>query len=51
LEAKLTGLQTPRGWGLFLIKNLIDDLIISSDGAHNTLDLILYLEGGKYICQ
>ena len=26
LEAKLAGEQTPRGWGLFLIKNMVDDL-------------------------
>ncbi|MCA1554279.1 MAG: SpoIIE family protein phosphatase, partial [Chloroflexi bacterium] len=26
LEAKLAGLQSPRGWGLFLIKNLVDEL-------------------------
>ena len=26
LEAKLEGLQKPRGWGLFLIENMVDDL-------------------------
>jgi anti-sigma regulatory factor (Ser/Thr protein kinase) len=51
LEAKLAGLQTPRGWGLFLIKNLMDDLVITGDESHHTLELILHLEGGKYICQ
>ena len=25
LEAKLAGLQTPRGWGLFLIGNMVDE--------------------------
>src|SRR5215208_6496712 len=25
LEAKLEGMQTPRGWGLFLIKNMVDE--------------------------
>jgi hypothetical protein len=24
LDAKLAGLQSPRGWGLFLIKNMVD---------------------------
>jgi anti-sigma regulatory factor (Ser/Thr protein kinase) len=47
LEAKLEGLQTPRGWGLFLIKNMVDEMHISSDGAHHTVELVLHLaEGG-----
>jgi anti-sigma regulatory factor (Ser/Thr protein kinase) len=46
LEAKLAGLQTPRGWGLFLIKNMVDDLRITADGDHHTVELILHL-GGK----
>jgi serine phosphatase RsbU (regulator of sigma subunit)/anti-sigma regulatory factor (Ser/Thr protein kinase) len=43
LEAKLAELQTPRGWGLFLIKNLVDDMRITSDETHHTIELILYL--------
>src|SRR5919199_2521806 len=31
LDAKLAGEQGPRGWGLFLIRNMVDDLRISSD--------------------
>src|SRR5437899_8242916 len=31
LEAKLAGLQKPRGWGLFLIKNMVDELRVTSD--------------------
>ncbi|HYO39768.1 MAG TPA: SpoIIE family protein phosphatase [Nocardioidaceae bacterium] len=35
LEAKLAGLQRPRGWGLFLIKAMVDDLEeTTSDGRH-----------------
>lgn len=47
LEAKLAGLQSPRGWGLFLIKNLVDDLHITSDDQHHTVELVLNLEGVK----
>lgn len=47
LDAKLAGLQTPRGWGLFLIKNLVDDMHVSSDGTRHTLELIMYLGGDK----
>jgi anti-sigma regulatory factor (Ser/Thr protein kinase) len=43
LEAKLEGLQSARGWGLFLIKNMVDEMnIISAPGAH-TVELIVHL--------
>jgi serine phosphatase RsbU (regulator of sigma subunit)/anti-sigma regulatory factor (Ser/Thr protein kinase) len=45
IEAKLAELQTPRGWGLFLIKNMVDEMNISSDATHHTVELIMYLEG------
>jgi anti-sigma regulatory factor (Ser/Thr protein kinase) len=45
IEAKLAELQSPRGWGLFLIKNLVDDMSITSDGMHHTVELIMHLEG------
>lgn len=45
IEAKLAGEQTPRGWGLFLIKNMVDDLSIASDGDHHTVTLTVYLKG------
>ncbi|MEP7198797.1 MAG: SpoIIE family protein phosphatase, partial [Chloroflexota bacterium] len=46
LEAKLAGLQSPRGWGLFLIKNLVDEMNVTSDEQHHTIELIMRLEGG-----
>jgi serine phosphatase RsbU (regulator of sigma subunit)/anti-sigma regulatory factor (Ser/Thr protein kinase) len=46
LEAKLAELQTPRGWGLFLIKNLVDELYIINNDAHHTIELIINLEEG-----
>jgi anti-sigma regulatory factor (Ser/Thr protein kinase) len=51
LEAKLAGLQTPRGWGLFLIKNLMDEMYVTSDATHHTIELILYLEKQKNVSQ
>jgi serine phosphatase RsbU (regulator of sigma subunit)/anti-sigma regulatory factor (Ser/Thr protein kinase) len=45
LEAKLSGIQSARGWGLFLIKNMVDDLKISSDEKHHTVELIMHLPG------
>jgi serine phosphatase RsbU (regulator of sigma subunit)/anti-sigma regulatory factor (Ser/Thr protein kinase) len=45
IEAKLAGTQTPRGWGLFLIKNMVDEMDVVSDDQHHTLKLVLHLEG------
>jgi anti-sigma regulatory factor (Ser/Thr protein kinase) len=45
LDAKLAGLQAPRGWGLYLIKNLVDEMHIGGDATQHTIELILYLEG------
>lgn len=46
LEAKLAGLQKPRGWGLFLILNMVNDIRTSTDGRRHTVELVLRLEGG-----
>jgi anti-sigma regulatory factor (Ser/Thr protein kinase) len=45
LEAKLDGAQTPRGWGLFLIKSMVDDMNVTGDERHHTVELILHLNG------
>jgi serine phosphatase RsbU (regulator of sigma subunit)/anti-sigma regulatory factor (Ser/Thr protein kinase) len=47
LEAKLEGLQKPRGWGHFLIRNMVDDVRISSDESRHTVELVMRLEGGS----
>jgi serine phosphatase RsbU (regulator of sigma subunit)/anti-sigma regulatory factor (Ser/Thr protein kinase) len=47
LEAKLAGLQKPRGWGLFLIENMVDELQVSEDGTHRTVELVMHLKGGQ----
>ncbi len=47
LEAKLAGKQPARGWGLFLVRNMVDDVRIISDASHHTVELILRLEGGR----
>ena len=43
LDAKLAEEQTPRGWGLFLIQNLVDEMRTTSDEVHHTIELIMYL--------
>ena len=47
IEAKLAGLQSTRGWGLFLIKNMVDDLKVSGDDNHNQVELTIYLGGAN----
>lgn len=48
LEAKLAGAQTSRGWGLFLIKNMVDELNVTVDEKHHTVELVVYQKGGKH---
>ena len=45
IEAKLAGLQKPRGWGLFLIQNMVDEMNITTDDEHHTVELIVHLKG------
>jgi anti-sigma regulatory factor (Ser/Thr protein kinase) len=45
LEAKLTGQQSPRGWGLFLIENMVDEMQIHNEGDYHTIELIMNIEG------
>jgi serine/threonine-protein kinase RsbW len=45
IEAKLEGMQSLRGWGLFLIRNLVDDMNVTGDEHHHTIELIIYLKG------
>lgn len=41
IDAKLAGLQSPRGWGLFLIQNMVDEMRVTSDDLHHTVELIM----------
>jgi anti-sigma regulatory factor (Ser/Thr protein kinase) len=45
LDAKLAGLQDPRGWGLFLIENMVDEFKVSKDGDLHTIELVVRSEG------
>ena len=47
LEAKLAGLQTPRGWGLYLMRAMVDDLEVTSDGDERTVELTIRLDSDK----
>ena len=41
IDAKLAGLQSPRGWGLFLIQNMVDEMRVTSDDLHHTVELVM----------
>lgn len=41
IEAKLAGEQTPRGWGLFLVEEMVDDVRIERDGQVHTIEFVI----------
>jgi len=45
IDAKLRGEQSPRGWGLFLVRSLVDRVHETGDGERHTLTLELQLGG------
>ena len=47
LEAKLAGEQAPRGWGLFLIEKMVDEVRSTSDGTAHTIELVMNREGAS----
>ena len=44
ITAKLAGEQSTRGWGLFLIKNMVDEMHMTQDETHHTIELVLNLK-------
>jgi serine phosphatase RsbU (regulator of sigma subunit)/anti-sigma regulatory factor (Ser/Thr protein kinase) len=44
IELKLAGAQKPRGWGLFLIKSMVDSMDVTSDGSSQTVTLTMARE-------
>jgi serine phosphatase RsbU (regulator of sigma subunit)/anti-sigma regulatory factor (Ser/Thr protein kinase) len=41
IDLKLAGTQKPRGWGLFLIKNMVDSMDVTGDGSSQTVTLTM----------
>jgi hypothetical protein len=48
LEMKLASMQTPRGWGLFLIKNMVDETEVYNDDDRHTLRLVVHRKGADH---
>jgi serine phosphatase RsbU (regulator of sigma subunit)/CHASE1-domain containing sensor protein/anti-sigma regulatory factor (Ser/Thr protein kinase) len=47
LEAKLEGAPTLRGWGLFLIQSMVDEVRVSGNPNQHTIELVMRLEVSK----
>ncbi len=45
IEAKLAGEQTPRGWGLFLIGQMVDEVKRARENGSHIVELIMNREG------
>jgi anti-sigma regulatory factor (Ser/Thr protein kinase) len=45
LALKLEGAQRARGWGLFLIRNMVDGMRVRTDGQRHTVELTMRSEG------
>ena len=45
IQAKLRGEQSPRGWGLFLVRSLVDEVHETGDDEQHTLTLEMRLGG------
>jgi anti-sigma regulatory factor (Ser/Thr protein kinase) len=41
LVAKLAGDESPRGWGLFLIREMVDEMTTRADGDRHVVELVL----------
>jgi serine phosphatase RsbU (regulator of sigma subunit)/anti-sigma regulatory factor (Ser/Thr protein kinase) len=44
LGAKLENMQTARGWGVFLIERMVDEVRVSGNPDHHTVELVMRLE-------
>jgi serine phosphatase RsbU (regulator of sigma subunit)/anti-sigma regulatory factor (Ser/Thr protein kinase) len=45
IEAKLAGEQTPRGWGLFLVGEMVDEVNRSRENGSHVVELVMNREG------
>ena len=45
LAAKLAGEQAPRGWGLFLIRHMVDAMDVTTAGTRHTVRLVMRAAG------
>lgn len=46
LLEKLAGAQSPRGWGLFLIRHMVDAMDVTTHGSRHTVRLVMRTGAG-----
>jgi len=44
IDSKIEGKSDPRGWGIFLIKSLMDEVTFESTPEGNVVKMIIHLE-------
>jgi serine/threonine-protein kinase RsbW len=44
IESRIEGKADPRGWGIFLIESLMDEVTFESNAEGNVVRMIIYLE-------
>jgi serine phosphatase RsbU (regulator of sigma subunit)/anti-sigma regulatory factor (Ser/Thr protein kinase) len=47
IEAKLAGVQTPRGWGLFLVGQMVDEVNRTRVNGSHVVELVMNREGAS----
>ena len=47
LVLKLEGQQDPRGWGLFLIRHMVDAMDVTTDGEYRTVRLTIQIGSAR----
>jgi len=47
LLLKLSGEQSPRGWGLFLIRHMVDEMTVETVGTEHTVRLVVDPASGR----
>ena len=45
IDAKLAGAQSPRGWGLFLMRELVDEVRTRDSSGGHTVELVMHRDG------
>ncbi len=51
IEAILAGEAKARGWGLFLIRNMCDEVQIINGAGFHTVEMVFYTESGENDCK
>jgi anti-sigma regulatory factor (Ser/Thr protein kinase) len=48
IDAKLAGKQSPRGWGVFLIRHMVDAMYVYAEGNYHITELVWNCEKDWY---